>query len=412
MRSTFNVLFYVKKSQPKKTGLCPVMGRITIDGKAVQFSCKFDIDPKIWDVDAGRASGRSEQVREANRLLDQVGASLTKHYHEISNHDGYVSAEKVKNAYLSMDTRCEILLTVFARHNEDFEKMYKTGSRSWRTLYKYHNVYKLLAEFIKHRYNRTEKDCGSTTIWLYMMPLRRMITTAINNGWLGRNSFFAYSIKPETADRGYLTKDEIETLMEAQFADDEMTLAQDMFIFCYFTGFACTDLYSITLDNLHSSFDDKHKWLVKRRDKSNVASTVPVLEIPMKILEKYKGLTSGNKLLPAPCYPRAKYLLGLIEKACGLEKHITWHVARHTYATEICLTNGVSIESLAKMPRAVVLFRHGDVPVRPVAISAGFPVARLPVSSPACNRSWWSSGVPVRSWAAPGIEVPTRIYPV
>lgn len=140
MRSTFNVLFYVKKSQPKKNGLCPAMGRITIDGKAVQFSCKFDIDPKIWDVDAGRVSGRSEQAREANRLLDQVGASLTKHYREISNRDGYVSAEKVKNAYLGMDMRCETLLKVFARHNEDFEKMYQAGGRSWRTLYRYQRV--------------------------------------------------------------------------------------------------------------------------------------------------------------------------------------------------------------------------------------------------------------------------------
>lgn len=363
MRSTFNVLFYVKKSQPKKTGLCPVMGRITIDGKAVQFSCKFDIDPKIWDVDAGRASGRSEQARQANRLLDQVGASLTKHYREIMNRDGYVSAEKVKNAYLGRICGAKPCLQcshgIMKISRKCIMRVAAVGGRciSIRT-------------FIKHRYNRTdialkeiqpafitdfelflrtEKDCGSTTIWLYMMPLRRMITTAINNGWLQRNPFFEYSIKPETADRGYLTKDEIKTLMEAQFADDEMTLARDMFIFCCFTGFAHTDLYSMTIDNLQSSFDDKHKWLVKRRDKSNVASTVPVLEIPMKILEKYEGLTSGDKLLPAPCYPRAKYLLGLIEKACGLEKHITWHMARHTYATEICLTNGVPIESLAKM---------------------------------------------------------------
>ncbi len=156
MRSTFNVLFYVKKNQPKKNGLCPVMGRITIDGQIVQFSCKFDIDPKIWDVDAGRASGRTEQAREANRLLDQIGASLTKHYREIVNRDGFVSAEKVKNAYLGMDMRYETLLKVFERHNEDFEKMYQAGSRSWRTLYKYQNVYKLLKEFIKYRYNRSD----------------------------------------------------------------------------------------------------------------------------------------------------------------------------------------------------------------------------------------------------------------
>lgn len=137
--------------------------------------------------------------------------------------------------------------------------------------------------------------------------------------------------------------------MEARFNTSDKEQVRDMFIFCCFTGFAYTDLHSMSIDNLQTSFDTKHQWLVKRRDKSNVASTVPVLEIPMKILEKYKGLASGDKLLPVPSYARSKYLLGVIEKECGLEKHITWHMVRHTYATEICLTNGVPIESLAKM---------------------------------------------------------------
>ncbi|GHU64771.1 hypothetical protein FACS1894123_09980 [Bacteroidia bacterium] len=132
-RSTFNLLFYIKKSQPRKSGLCPAMGRITIDGQAVQFNCKFDIDPKLWDADAGRAAGRTEQAREANRLLDKTGAGITEHYCEIVNRDGYVSAEKVKNAYLGIDMRCEIRLKVYDRHNADFVKMCEAGSRSKST---------------------------------------------------------------------------------------------------------------------------------------------------------------------------------------------------------------------------------------------------------------------------------------
>jgi hypothetical protein len=254
------VLFYVKKSQPKKNGQCPVMGRITIDGVAVQFSCKFDLDPKIWDADAGRAAGRSESAHEANRLLDRIGASLTGHYREIVNHDGYVRAEKVKNAYLGMDMRCETLLKIFERHNEDYEKMYESGSRSWRALYRYQYVCKLLGEFIRQRYNRsdialkeiqpafitdfefflrTDKRHGNTTIWMYMMPLRKMITTAIHNGWLSRDPFFGYSIAPDVADRGFLTKDEIRVLMDYRCAKEKKAaqreLVRDMFIFCAFT---------------------------------------------------------------------------------------------------------------------------------------------------------------------------------
>lgn len=373
MRSTFNLLFYIKKSQPKKTGLCPVMGRITIDGQAVQFSCKFDIDPKIWDVDSGRASGRSEQAREANRLLDQVGTTLTNHYREILNRDGFVSAEKVKNAYLGTDMRCETLLKVYEQNNEDFKKMYQAGSRSKSTLNKYMTVYNYLKEFIRYRYNRndialkeiqpafitdfefflrTECGCGQTTVWLYMMPLRKMITTAINNGWLQRDPFFGYSVAPAESDRGFLTKEEIRVLMDYKGTGKKAAykeLVRDMFIFCCFTGYAFTDLHSMTIDNLQSSFDNQHQWIIKRREKTNVTSTVPLLDIPRKILDKYRGLADGNKLLPVPCYAAAKYILGVIVKECGLEKHVTWHVSRHTYATEICLTNGVPIESLAKM---------------------------------------------------------------
>ena len=156
MRSTFNLLFYVKRSQPKKNGLCPVMGRITINGQSVQFSCKSDIDPKIWDADTGRAFGRTEQTREINRLLDRIATSINDHYREILNREGYVNAEKLKNAYLGVDLRCETILNVFGRHNEDFEKMYRADSRSKPSFFKYRNVYRLLREFIHCRYNRND----------------------------------------------------------------------------------------------------------------------------------------------------------------------------------------------------------------------------------------------------------------
>ena len=369
-RSTFNLLFYIKKSQPRKTGLCPVMGRITIDCGAVQFSCKFDIDPKIWDADSGRAYGRSEQAREANRLLDQISTSITAHYREIVNRDGYVNAEKVKNAYLGMDMRCETLMKVYERYIEDFEKMCQAGSRSKSTLNKYITVYNMLKEFIRYRYNRsdvalkeiqpafitdfefflrTEKGCCNNTVWLYQMPLRKMITIAVNNGWLVRDPFFAYAISPEETDRGFLTKDEIRMLMEHKFKSRKRELLRDLFIFCVFTGFAYSDMKSMTIDNLQSSSDGKSKWLIKRRDKTNVSSTVPLLDIPAKILEKYSGTAKDDKLLPVPCYMAARNLIKKVAKECGIEKNVRWHQSRHSYATEICLTNGVPIESLAKM---------------------------------------------------------------
>ena len=341
-RSTFNLLFYVKKGQPKRNGSCPVMGRITVDGAAVQFSCKFDVDPKIWDAEAGRACGRSESARQANRLLDRIGTSLTEHYREIVNRDGYVTAEKVKNAWLGMDARCETLLKVYERHNEDFEKMYRSGSRSKSTRDKYLNVYRLLREFIRHRYRRsdlalkeiqyafitdfelflrTEKGIGTTTVWMYMMPLRKMIATAMHNGWLSRDPFFGYNIAPDTPERGFLTKEEIRTLMEYKCANRsekkcaERELVRDLFIFCVFTGFSYSDLRSMSAADLQDSFDERHRRIVKQRDKTKVTSTVPLLDIPRKILEKYRDKADGDRLLPVPTYRKAQYLLARVEQS-------------------------------------------------------------------------------------------------
>ena len=121
-RSTFRVLFYLKRNAPKKNGLVPVMCRITVNGKISQFSCKLDVEEKLWNVNLGRMSGRSVVAQEANRMLDKIRVSINKAYQEIMDRDGYVSAEKVRNAFLGMGQNHKTLLAVFRQHNEDYAK--------------------------------------------------------------------------------------------------------------------------------------------------------------------------------------------------------------------------------------------------------------------------------------------------
>ena len=238
MRSTFKVLFYLKKNAPKKNGSVPVMCRITIDGTIAQFSCKCDIHPDLWDIKSNRASGKSTVALETNRFLDKIRVGINAKYKEIAERDNYVTAEKVKNAFLGLEMRHETLLKVFAQHNEDFFKQVNAGLRCPSTYHKYCTVYKHLEEFIKNRYRvsdialkeltpafitdfdiflRTEKQCSHNTVWIYMMPLRRMITIAQNHGWIVRDPFVDYSISAESTDRDYLTKDEIRRLLDLKF---------------------------------------------------------------------------------------------------------------------------------------------------------------------------------------------------
>lgn len=150
-RSTVRVLFYLKRNAPKKNGLVPVMYRLTVNGKISQFSCKLDVEEKLWNINLSRMSGRSVVAQEANRMLDKIRVGINKAYQEIIERDGYVSAEKVRNAFLGMGQNHKTLLAVFQQHNEDYTK--QVGKmKSQRNYWKYCTVYNHLEVFIKHRY--------------------------------------------------------------------------------------------------------------------------------------------------------------------------------------------------------------------------------------------------------------------
>ena len=369
MKSTFSTIFYLKRQAVRKDGTVPVMGRITVDGTQTQFSCKITIDPKVWDTKSGRATGRSATAIEANRMLDNMRVSINKHYREIMDRDNYVTAEKVKNAFLGLEHRCRTLLQVFKQHNEDYEKMYEAGMKAKATLLKYQCVYRHLEEFIYQRYHvrdialkeltpafisdfdiflRTEKNCCTNTVWLYLCPLRTMVSIAISNEWLSRDPFRDYEVKKEQTTRYFLTKDEIRLLMDGKLKNAKQELYRDLFVFCIFTGLSFSDMRNLSEENIRTYFDE-HLWISINRQKTGVQSNIRLLDIPKKILEKYRGLREDGKIFSVPHYMTCLYGIRAVAKRCGITKHLTWHMSRHTMATEICLTNGVPIETVSSI---------------------------------------------------------------
>ena len=368
MRSTFKVLFYLKRNAPKKNGLIPVMCRITVNGKVAQFSCKLDVEEKSWNVELGRVSGRSIAAQEANRMLDKIRVGINQAYQKIADRDNYVTAEKVRNAYLGLGMNHETLLAVFRQHNEDYGK--QVGKlKSPRSYWKYCTMYKHLSEFVEKRYKvsdiafkeltpafitdfelflRVEKNHCNNTVWSYMMPFRKIIYMAVNNGLLQRDPFFAYSITKEETKRGFLTQEEITLLINGTFKKKSYELIRDLFIFCTFTGLSWTDMANLTKANLRTSFDG-HLWIDTNCQKTGVETNIRLLDVARHIIEKYDGMDERDKLLPVPCYANCKNGIKAIAKKCGIEKNVTWHQSRHSYATTICLSNDVPIETLSKM---------------------------------------------------------------
>lgn len=368
-RSTFHLLFYIKRCELRRDGTAPIMGRITINGCAKQFTCCMAILPEIWDAKAAKAIGTSDEARQVNQELKDIRKDLTRHYWEVRRGVGPLTAERVKASYFREGVECKTLLQIFARHNEDMAKQVSDNFRTKSTLYKYRTAYNHLNKFLISKYRvkdialldlrasfitefelflRNKKRCSANSIWTYLMPLKRMIAIARDNGWMELNPFSTHRIiSPRRTERNYLTTNELGVLIRATFTKKMHTIIKDLFLFCAFTGVTYADLAKLTKSNMRRT-EDGNWWLSYKRQKTGLSCTLPLLDIPMKIIRKYRT-TDDSRLFPVPCYATLRMGIKIVLKDCGINRHITWHDARHTYASEICLSNGVPIETISKM---------------------------------------------------------------
>lgn len=265
----------MKKGSEKPNGNLPSMCRFTVDGEIKQFSCKMDVLLRLWDGKNNRASGKSVEAQRINIAVDKIRVEVNRRYQELMQTDGYVTAAKLKDAYLGIGVKQETLLKLFEQHNAEFSK--KVGhSRSKGTFQRYITVCKHLHEFIPHTYKRediplkelnltfindfeyflrTGKKCRTNTVWGYMIVLKHIVAIVRNDGRLSFNPFAGYINSPESVDRGYLTKSEIQTLMDAPMKNTYHELVRDLFIFSVFTGLAYSDVKNLTTDNLQTFFD-------------------------------------------------------------------------------------------------------------------------------------------------------------
>lgn len=130
MRSTFRVLFYVKKGSARPNGDLPLMCRLTVDGEIKQFSCKMDVPPRLWDVKNGRAAGKSVEAMQINLAVDKIRVEVNRRYQELMQSDGYVTAAKLRDAYLGIGVKQETLLKLFEQHNVEYRKRWVSAVRS------------------------------------------------------------------------------------------------------------------------------------------------------------------------------------------------------------------------------------------------------------------------------------------
>ena len=364
-RSTFKVLFYVNGSK-EKDGIVPIMGRVTINGTVAQFSCKRSIPKTLWDAKGNRAKGKSIEARDINHALDNIKAQIIKHYQRISDREAYVTAEMVRNAYQGIGSEYETLLGAFDKDNATFQKRVGTdrvkGTYMARVRARNH-----VAAFIKANYKRsdlsmleltpdfikefavflsTDRGLQNGSIWTNCMWLKGVVMRAHFNGLIPRNPFAQFHISPNIKEREYLTEEELKTLMTHEFADAKLSYIRDIFVFASFTALSFVDVKELTTDDIVEV--NGEKWILSKRHKTKVPFQVKLLDIPLQIIKRYEEFQTDKSVFPnlnywSICKPLKKMI-----KECGITKDISFHCARHGFAT-LALSKGMPIESVSRV---------------------------------------------------------------
>lgn len=378
IRSTFKQLFYINRQKMKKNGKCPVMGRITLDSKVSQYSTGLEVHPDLWNPDTGRAAfvGRKaeslsadekEELRTLNRELEKFEQRASEAYKE-SVAQGYVSAEIIKNAATGKNLPKDTLLTLFDEHNEEYAK--RVGIDRVRHCYvRYLTTRKHIASFLEYKHGMTDiplrsldmqfiddfefylstvRKISTGTVNSYLINLHKVAKLAVKQHTLKRDPFLGYKIKPVPSKHRFLTGEQFTKLLNAEFTTYRLCHTRDLFVFSCFTGLGRADLANLKEEDIITE-EDGSKWIHIARQKTKSDCHIKLLDIPLQIIEKYKGEGKDGKLFFVPITPCLCQTFKLIEKECRLDFHLTFYMARHSFATLICLSNGMPIETISKM---------------------------------------------------------------
>lgn len=371
MKHKISILFYVKSSKASKNGLLPIYQRITINGTRIELSTSKFVEKSKWNTSSGKIKGNSEEARLLNSYLDVLKTKAYETEKWMVNNNEEIDAKTFKNKLLGIEEKQRKLIIIFEDHNNRMKDL--AGKEfSINTYKKYETALNHTKEFLKHQYSmndisikqidiafindfdfylRNTKNCNNNSTIKYIRNFGKIVKQCYVNGWIEKDPFLSYKGKVKETERTYLIEDEIESLLNKDFKIKRLELVRDMFIFSCFTGLAYIDVFNLTKSNIVIGIDGA-KWISTHRQKTDSASKIPILPVTQMIIDKYENhpqCINQERLLPILSNQKMNAYLKEMADICKIEKELTFHIARHTFATTVTLTNGVPIESVSKM---------------------------------------------------------------
>ena len=370
MKATFKVTFLLQKGKVKSDGKAPIVTRIIVNGEMAHFSTQQSVDPTRWDTKANRTYGLTQDDKTINAVLDEIKSSLFRHYYDMQAKGESISALKLKNKLCSTEEKpIKSTMDLFDKFITEYAELVKARGYGKEALIRYKICKNRVQEFLKdemhandisidtinkrlldkfYLWNRKTYKIGNNTAIHFMHKFSTVYKMAWDYGWVTGNPFHMLNLRKDRTERAYLTIDELERLANREFTSERLERMRDIFLFCCYTGLSYIDVKTLTTDNLVRKNDGK-LWIVTKRTKTEVPVNVPLLEIPLRLIKKYEPLRKGNLVFPVYSNQKSNDYLKEIAALCGINKDVTFHVARHTFATTVTLENGVPVESVSKM---------------------------------------------------------------
>ena len=370
-RNTLSVLFIIKKAKLLKNGEAPICMRITVNKRVAEVMIKRSIPIDLWNQKKECSKGKDRIATELNHYINTVRAKVLQIHRELEIDNKPITADIIKDCFYGRDKVQRSLLEVYAEHNEKCRALIgKEYTKS--TVTKFDTSINRLKEYIRSCYHRddimlaeldgqfirdfdfwlkTEKHCQNNSALKHLKNLKKVVRIALANDWIKKDPFYGIHFKQEEVNVEFLSREELDILMNKEFAIQRLEQVRDIFIFCCFTALAFVDVQQLSREHLTKD-NNGALWIRKARQKTNQMCNIPVLSIPQRILRKYEDNAECIKkgvLLPVISNQRMNAYLKEIADLCGITKRLTTHVARHTAATVVFLANDVSMENVSKI---------------------------------------------------------------
>jgi site-specific recombinase XerD len=371
MKTNFSLLFYLKKPKNYENGRVPIYLRITVNGQRAETTSGRECEPSLWNSIAGRFKGTKEEIKSLNAYLDNLQSQVYEAHRQLNDTQSVVTAETLKNKFLGKEEKGKMLIEVFKDHNKKVATLvgseyaagtyirYKTSLKHtedylrWQYKVSDIDIQKIDHDFITNYefYLRSERKCANNSAFKYIKNFKKVVGICLASGWLTKDPFINYKIRIKQVDRTFLNQEEIKAMADKVFSTERLNQVRDIFLFCCFTGLAYADVNKLKSSEIVKGLDGE-MWIYTKRKKTDTPSRIPLLPSALNLLNRYTEnpvCCNTGKVLPVASNQKMNAYLKEIAGLCGIDKPLTFHIARHTFATTVTLSNGVPIESVSKM---------------------------------------------------------------